>query len=199
MAVAAPTAPALSLRGVAKSFGGRLILDGADLELGPRARVGLIGANGAGKSTLLAMLAGDEHPDAGTVTLRRGARVAHLHQLVDGDDRTVREGLAGARPETASLEEELARVEAQLADPGLAADLKRMGRVLERQSALRRSMRAAWRSSTRPMRSRSATSAGSASCASTRPSSSSRAAASGRAAARTWRTVRTSPPTIWCR
>ena len=102
MAVAAPTAPALTLRGVAKSFGGRLILDGADLELGPRARVGLIGANGAGKSTLLAMLAGDEHADAGTVALRRGARVAYLHQLVDGDERTVREVLAAARPEVAA-------------------------------------------------------------------------------------------------
>jgi ATP-binding cassette subfamily F protein 3 len=136
MAVAAPTAPALTLRGVVKSFGGRLILDGTDLELGPRARVGLIGANGAGKSTLLALLAGDEHADAGSVTLRRGARVAHLHQLVAGDERTVRQVLAAARPETAALEEELARVEAQLADPALVADLHRMGRVLERQAAL---------------------------------------------------------------
>jgi ATP-binding cassette subfamily F protein 3 len=136
MAVAAPTAPALTLRGVAKSFGGRLILDGADLELGPRARVGLIGANGAGKSTMLAMLAGDEHADAGTVALRRGARVAYLHQLVAGDERTVRQVLAAARPEAAALEEELGRVEAQLADPALVADLGRMGRVLERQAAL---------------------------------------------------------------
>src|SRR4051812_47350355 len=136
MAVAAPTAPALSLRGVAKSFGGRLILDGADLELGPRARVGLIGANGAGKSTLLKMLAGEEHPDAGAVTLRRGARVAYLHQMVDGDERSVRHVLAAARPETAALEDELSRVEAQLADPALVADLDRMGRVLERQAAL---------------------------------------------------------------
>ena len=136
MAVAAPTAPALSLRGVAKSFGGRLILDGTDLELGPRARVGLIGANGAGKSTLLKMLAGEEHPDAGAVTLRRGARVSYLHQMVDGDERTVRQVLAAARPEAAALEEELGRVEAQLADPALVADLDRMGRVLERQAAL---------------------------------------------------------------
>jgi ATP-binding cassette, subfamily F, member 3 len=136
MAIAAPTAPALSLRGVVKSFGGRLILDGADLGLGPWARVGLIGANGAGKSTLLAMLAGEEHADGGTVALRRGARVAHLHQTVAGDERTVRQVLAAARPETAALEDELARVEAQLADPALVADLDRMGRVLERQAAL---------------------------------------------------------------
>jgi ATP-binding cassette subfamily F protein 3 len=136
MAVAAPTALALSLRGVVKSFGGRLILDGADLELGPRARVGLIGANGSGKSTLLRVLAGDEVPDGGAVTLRKGAVVAHLHQLVAGEERTVREVLAAARPELAELEAELARVEAQLADPALAGDLDRMARVIERQTAL---------------------------------------------------------------
>jgi ATP-binding cassette, subfamily F, member 3 len=136
MAVAAPIAPALTLRGVVKSFGGRLILDGTDLELGPRARVGLIGANGSGKTTLLRMLAGDEAPDAGTVTLRKGAVVAHLHQLVDGDERTVREVLEQARPERAALEEELTRVESQLADPALADDLDRMARVIERQSAI---------------------------------------------------------------
>jgi ATP-binding cassette, subfamily F, member 3 len=136
MAVAAATSPAAALRRVVKSFGGRLILDGADLDLGPRARVGLIGANGGGKSTLLRMLAGDEVPDAGTVTLRRGAVVAHLHQLVSGDERTVREVLAAARPERATLEDELNRVEAQLADPALADDLGRMGRVLERQADL---------------------------------------------------------------
>lgn len=136
MAVAVPAAPALSLRGVVKSFGGRRILDGVDLELGSRARVGLIGANGSGKSTLLRMLAGDETPDAGTLTLRKGAVVAHLHQLVEGDERPVRDVLAAARPERFALEEELARVEAQLADPALASDLSRMTRVLERQAAL---------------------------------------------------------------
>jgi ATP-binding cassette, subfamily F, member 3 len=136
MAVATPTAPALSMRGVVKSFGGRLVLDGADLDLGPRARVGLIGANGAGKSTILRLVAGDEAPDAGTITLRKGAVVAHLLQLVAGDERTVREVLAAARPERAALEDELARVEAQLADPQLAGDLDRMARVLERQAAL---------------------------------------------------------------
>jgi ATP-binding cassette subfamily F protein 3 len=136
MAVAVPSSPALALRGVVKSFGGRLVLDGVDLDLGARARVGLIGANGTGKSTLLRMLAGEEVADAGTVTLRRGAVVAHLHQLVGGDERTVREVLAAARPERAALEVELERVEDQLADPALAEDLRRMTRVLERQAAL---------------------------------------------------------------
>src|SRR4051812_6927531 len=109
MAVAAPTAPALSLRGVAESFGGPLGLDGADLDPAPPGRGGPSRANGAGQATLLKMLAGEERPDAGAVALRRGARVAYLHQMVQGDKRSVRNVLAAARPETAALEDELAR------------------------------------------------------------------------------------------
>src|SRR4051812_48136586 len=137
MAVSAPAAPvALSARGVVKSFGGRRILDGLDLELPARGRVGLIGSNGSGKSTLLALLAGSDEPDAGTVTLRRGAVVAHLSQLVTGDERSVRQTIRDARPEVAALEQELQGVEAQLADPALADDLARMTRVLERHARL---------------------------------------------------------------
>ena len=137
MAVSAPAAPAaLSARGVVKSFGGRTILDGLDLELPARARVGLIGANGSGKSTLLRLLAGADTPDDGAITLRRGAVVAHLSQLVTGDERTVRQTIRDARPDVAALEADLARVEAQLADPALAADLGRMTRVLEHPARL---------------------------------------------------------------
>ena len=137
MVVSAPTAPAaLSARGVVKSFGGRRVLDGLDLDLPARARVGLIGANGSGKSTLLRLLSGADEPDAGAVTLRRGAVVAHLSQLVTGDERSVRQTIRDARPELAALERDLHRVEAQLADPALASDLDRMARVIERQAAL---------------------------------------------------------------
>jgi ATP-binding cassette subfamily F protein 3 len=127
---------ALQLNEVVKSFGGRNILEGTSLEVLEGARVGLIGPNGAGKSTLLRMLAGEETPDAGTVTLRRGAVVAFLPQLVTGDERTVREWLLGARPDHAARLAELEDVERRLADPALAEDLRRMGRLLERQAAL---------------------------------------------------------------
>jgi ATP-binding cassette subfamily F protein 3 len=127
---------ALQLNEVVKSFGGRQILDGTSLEVLEGARVGLIGPNGAGKSTLLRMLAGEETPDAGTVTLRRGAVVAFLPQLVTGDERTAREWLVGARPDHAARVAELEDVERRLADPALADDLRRMGRLLERQATL---------------------------------------------------------------
>jgi ATP-binding cassette subfamily F protein 3 len=129
-------AVAVQLNEVVKSFGGRQILDGASLEINDGVRVGLIGPNGAGKSTLLRMLAGLETADSGTVTLRRGAVVAFLPQLVTGDARTVREWIVDARPEHAARAAELEDVERRLADPELANDLKRMGRLLERQSDL---------------------------------------------------------------
>ena len=77
----------LSLRGAAKSFGSRLILDGLDFDVEEGARLGVIGPNGGGKSTLLRILAGEEHADAGELTLRRGLVIAFLPQQPEGDER----------------------------------------------------------------------------------------------------------------
>src|SRR4051794_21441876 len=127
---------AAQLHQVTKSFGGRRILAGASLEIPERARIGLVGPNGAGKSTLLRLLAGEERPDAGAVTLRRGGAVAMLPQIVRGDERTAREWLRAARPDHGHRAIELTAVEARLAEPALAGDLDRMSRLLERQAAL---------------------------------------------------------------
>ena len=131
-----PVVPLLSARGIAKSFGGRQILDGLDLELSDGMRIGVLGPNGGGKSTLLAILAGVEEPDAGTVTRRRGLVHAFLPQHMTGDEHTPLEWIRAARPELAEIEAELAAVERRLADPRLAADLDAMGRALAHQERL---------------------------------------------------------------
>jgi ATP-binding cassette subfamily F protein 3 len=130
------TVPLLSARGLKKSFGGRLILDGLDLELADGMRVGVLGPNGGGKSTLLAILAGLEEPDGGTVTRRRGLVHAFLPQHVPGDERTPLTWISAARPELAELDEQLHAVERRLADPALAHDLDAMGRALAHQERL---------------------------------------------------------------
>ncbi|MDB5378049.1 MAG: transporter [Rubritepida sp.] len=52
------------------------------LSLGPGDRIGLVAANGAGKSTLLRCVAGQAEPDAGSVTLSRGASLGFVEQDV---------------------------------------------------------------------------------------------------------------------
>jgi ABC-2 type transport system ATP-binding protein len=77
--VTSPDALALATRGLRKSYGSRLALDGLDLSV-PRGVVyGFLGPNGAGKTTTMRLLTGLLHPDAGTIELlgapfRRGDR-----------------------------------------------------------------------------------------------------------------------------
>ncbi len=52
------TAPALSIRGLNKSFGAIVVAQSIDVDLKPGARAGLIGPNGAGKTTFVNLLTG---------------------------------------------------------------------------------------------------------------------------------------------
>ena len=61
--------PRFEMRGIRKTFGATVALDGVDLAVAPGEICGLVGQNGAGKSTLMAILAGALHPDAGTMTI----------------------------------------------------------------------------------------------------------------------------------
>jgi len=62
-------APVLAVRGVSKSYGDALVLDGLDLEVGAGEVHALLGENGAGKSTLIKIIAGVVTPDAGVVSV----------------------------------------------------------------------------------------------------------------------------------
>jgi len=55
-------------------------LDGFDLEVGAGEFVSLVGPSGCGKSTALRVLAGLQHPSAGTVRLDNGSRTAWMPQ-----------------------------------------------------------------------------------------------------------------------
>ncbi len=71
----------LTVQGLAKSFGDRRVLVDASFAVHDGDRIALVGVNGAGKSTLLRMLAaGDEVPDEGLITRRRGLTVEYVPQ-----------------------------------------------------------------------------------------------------------------------
>jgi ATP-binding cassette, subfamily F, member 3 len=126
----------IQLRAAVKSFGARTVLDGLDLEVGERARIGVVGQNGSGKSTLLRILAGLDEPDSDPPVRRRGTTAAYLPQLVSAETRTPTEICHAARPEIARVERELESCTATLADPAVASDMGRMQRTLDRQQRL---------------------------------------------------------------
>src|SRR3954462_9610788 len=71
----------LVARDVARAHGSFTVLDGVDVSIGPRTRLGVVGPNGVGKTTLLRLLAGVEHPDRGTITATPPVlRVGYLPQ-----------------------------------------------------------------------------------------------------------------------
>jgi ribose transport system ATP-binding protein len=68
MTETARRAPAISVRGVGKSYSGVTVLHDVDLDIAPGEVHGLVGENGAGKSTLLKILGGAIRADAGTIS-----------------------------------------------------------------------------------------------------------------------------------
>jgi ribose transport system ATP-binding protein len=76
--------PSATVRGLVKSFGGKVVLGPIDLDIFPGEFVALLGHNGAGKSTLLKVLDGVYSADAGEVyvggTRGRDGSVGVVHQ-----------------------------------------------------------------------------------------------------------------------
>ncbi len=70
----------LAVSDLSKRYGDHLVLDRVSFTVNPGDRIGLVGPNGGGKSTLLAVLAGEEEPDAGSVTLALRTRIGYLRQ-----------------------------------------------------------------------------------------------------------------------
>jgi fructose transport system ATP-binding protein len=73
--------PVLSARGLVKTFGRVVGLDGVDVDLRRGEVLAVIGDNGAGKSTLIKTLTGALVPDAGEIRL--DGRVVHFRRPQD--------------------------------------------------------------------------------------------------------------------
>jgi ATP-binding cassette subfamily F protein 3 len=95
--------------------GGKLLFEEVGFKLEPRERMTLSGRNGAGKSTLLRVLAGELAPDAGSLTVQRGARVAlHDQRPPRESEATLGEYVFSGRSDMLETEAELERLEGQM-------------------------------------------------------------------------------------
>ncbi|MEZ4334917.1 MAG: energy-dependent translational throttle protein EttA [Myxococcota bacterium] len=70
----------VSMRGVSKGFGDKVLLRDFDFDMPPGAIVGITGANGLGKTTFVNMIVGREEPDAGTIEIGETTRFCYVDQ-----------------------------------------------------------------------------------------------------------------------
>lgn len=70
----------LTLSGVSKSFGDRVLFEDAALQVNRGDRIGLVGPNGAGKSTLFSLILREQQADDGQIAFERGAKIGFLPQ-----------------------------------------------------------------------------------------------------------------------
>jgi ATP-binding cassette ChvD family protein len=87
----------IEFEGLTKGFGDRLLIDNLTFKLPPGGIVGVIGPNGAGKSTLFRMIAGQDKPDSGTITVGDTVQLGYVDQSRDSlaANKTVWEEISG--------------------------------------------------------------------------------------------------------
>jgi len=89
-------------------YGDRILLNKINLVVRIKDKLGLVGRNGAGKSTLLKIMAGEMHPQEGSISLPNGATLAYLHQEIMLDpEKTVMESAMMAFEVIKQLEQEI--------------------------------------------------------------------------------------------
>ncbi|MGB9143688.1 MAG: energy-dependent translational throttle protein EttA, partial [Aestuariivirga sp.] len=87
----------ITVEGLNKAYGDRLLIENLTFKLPPGGIVGIIGPNGAGKTTLFRMLTGQEKPDAGTVDIGDSVQLGYVDQSRDSldPDKTVWQEISG--------------------------------------------------------------------------------------------------------
>ncbi len=106
----------LTITDLSKSYGPKVLLADASLQVNRGDRIGLVGPNGAGKSTLLRIVLEQIEPDAGIVRFQKGTLLGYLPQeSADVGDETVLE-LATAITEELKLLRRIIVAESEVPD-----------------------------------------------------------------------------------
>src|SRR6266705_6543926 len=94
----------LTLSGITKAYGERVLFADATLQVNRQDRIGLVGPNGAGKTTLFSIILGNDTADDGQVSCERGVNIGYLPQEnAPAGDETVVELSTAVRPEYTRL------------------------------------------------------------------------------------------------
>jgi ATPase subunit of ABC transporter with duplicated ATPase domains len=117
----------IALTNISKRHGQQILFVDASFQLDPGEKVGLVGPNGAGKSTLLRLIAGEEHPDDGNVSIPKRLTIGYLRQDIEEmSGRSVLDETIAGSGRLGELHHQLEQLEHDLADPAKAHDFDRI-------------------------------------------------------------------------
>ena len=124
----------VAFNAVTKQQGSRILFANGSFQINPGEKIGLVGPNGAGKTTIFRLLTGEERPDQGSISKPDKVRIGYFSQSIEEmkGRSVIKEVMSAGQLE--NLTTEMAKIEAQLADPDLDADV--MATILERYGQL---------------------------------------------------------------
>jgi len=108
----------ITLTNISKQYGRQILFLEASMQLNPGEKIGLVGPNGAGKTTLFRLIAGEEQPDEGEVSIPKRTTIGFFRQdTAEMSGRSVLDEAIAGSGRLGDLHHELKDLEAALADP----------------------------------------------------------------------------------
>lgn len=105
----------ISVDNISVAFSGSNLFSGVNFNINENDRIALMGKNGAGKSTLLKIIAGENKPTTGKISVPGDAVIAYLPQhLLTSDDCTVFEETSKAFASILNMKAEMEELNQQL-------------------------------------------------------------------------------------
>src|SRR5450830_750935 len=114
----------ISFSHVSKQYGRQVLFVDASFQLNPGEKVGLVGPNGSGKTTLFRMIAGEEIPDEGDVSVPRKMTIGYFRQDVEEmSGRSVLDEAIAGSGRLGSLHHEVEDLQHAMSDPARVGDM----------------------------------------------------------------------------
>lgn len=110
----------LQAQSVARYFGSTCLFSNLSLTIQDRDRIALVGRNGSGKSTLLKILASEEAPDEGQVSIAKNIQIGYLAQRTGIiSQKTIWEEMLSVFDEVIQVEADMRELEQKLAQENI--------------------------------------------------------------------------------
>jgi ATPase subunit of ABC transporter with duplicated ATPase domains len=117
----------IAFSNISKQYGRQVLFVDASFQLNPSEKVGLVGPNGSGKTTLFRMIAGEEQPDEGDVSVPKKLTVGYFRQDVEEmSGRSVLDEAIAGSGRLGALHHELEDLQHAMSDPARSGEMDKI-------------------------------------------------------------------------